>query len=80
MDFATEIKERVTMFDVADRYGFDVHKKHFIHCPFHNEKTPSMKLYDGKKGCYCFGCVIQVMCLVLCRNISTLISSKHCKS
>jgi DNA primase len=56
MDFATEIKERVTMFDVAERYGFDVHKKHFIHCPFHSEKTPSMKLYDGKKGCYCFGC------------------------
>lgn len=56
MNFATEIKERVTMFDVADRYGFDVYKKHFIPCPFHNEKTPSMKLYDGKKGCYCFGC------------------------
>ena len=56
MDFGTEIKDRVTMVDVAERYGFDVHKKHFIHCPFHNEKTPSMKLYDGKKGCYCFGC------------------------
>lgn len=56
MDFATEIKEKVTMFDVAERYGFNVHKKHFIHCPFHSEKTPSMKLYDGKKGCYCFGC------------------------
>ena len=56
MDFATEIKERVTMFDIAERYGFDVHKKHFIYCPFHSEKTPSMKLYDGKKGCYCFGC------------------------
>lgn len=56
MDYAQEIKRRVTMFDVADRYGFDVHKKHFMHCPFHNEKTPSMKLYDGEKGCYCFGC------------------------
>lgn len=56
MDFATEIKQRVTMFDVAERYGFDVHKKHFINCPFHNEKTPSMKLYEGTKGCYCFGC------------------------
>lgn len=56
MDFTTEIKQQVTMFDVADRYGFDVHKKHFIICPFHNEKTPSMKLYDGEKGCYCFGC------------------------
>lgn len=56
MDFAAEIKERVTMFDVAERYGFEAHKKHFIHCPFHNEKTPSMKLYEGSKGCYCFGC------------------------
>lgn len=56
MDFATEIKERVTMFDVAERYGLKLYKQHFIHCPFHNEKTPSMKLYDGKKGCYCFGC------------------------
>ena len=56
MDFATEIKERVTMFDVAESYGLKLYKQHFIHCPFHIEKTPSMKLYDGQKGCYCFGC------------------------
>lgn len=56
IDAVQTIKDRLTMFDVAERYGFDVHKKHFIYCPFHNEKTPSMKLYDGKKGCYCFGC------------------------
>ncbi|EJF06568.1 DNA primase [Thiovulum sp. ES] len=27
-----------------------------IRCFFHNDSTPSMKVYGGTKGCYCFGC------------------------
>lgn len=26
-----------------------------ICCPFHSDKTPSMKVYGGDKGAYCFG-------------------------
>lgn len=28
----------------------------FTCCPFHNEKTPSLKLYKGQNHAYCFGC------------------------
>ena len=27
-----------------------------ICCPFHSEKTPSLKIYDGDRGWTCFGC------------------------
>lgn len=26
-----------------------------ICCPFHNDKTPSMRIYGGDRGAYCFG-------------------------
>ena len=51
-----EIKSRLTMKDVALLYGFEPNKKGFIKCPFHGEKTASLKLYSGDKGWYCFGC------------------------
>jgi DNA primase len=50
------IKERLTMFDVCQQYGFEPNRADFICCPFHNEKTPSMKIYRGDKGYSCFGC------------------------
>ena len=56
IDAVQTIKQSITMFDVVSKYGLDLHKKHFIYCPFHNEKTPSMKIYTGQKGYYCFGC------------------------
>lgn len=49
-----EIKERLTMAQVIQRYGFEVNRSGFVSCPFHNEKTASMKIYD--KSFYCFGC------------------------
>lgn len=56
MDFAAEIKRRLTMVDVAERYGLNPNRAGFCCCPFHGEKTPSMKLYDGDRGFCCFGC------------------------
>ena len=44
------------MIDVCKTYGFNIQRGNFIRCPFHNEKTPSLKLYDGNRGFYCFGC------------------------
>lgn len=49
------IKEIITMEQIADRYGFEV-KRGMMVCPFHNEKTPSLKVYPGSRGWYCFGC------------------------
>ena len=48
------IKERLTMRDVVERYGYSVDRAGFMCCPFHNEKTPSMKIFD--KDYHCFGC------------------------
>lgn len=49
-----EIKHNISMLDIANMYGIKVDKKGFCKCIFHNEKTPSMKLY--KDSFYCFSC------------------------
>lgn len=49
-----EIKHNISMLDIANMYGIKVDKKGFCRCIFHNEKTPSMKLY--KDSFYCFSC------------------------
>ena len=48
------IKDRLTMRDVLLRYGYEPNRANFICCPFHNEKTPSMKIYE--QDFHCFGC------------------------
>lgn len=53
MDYAYLIKNNVSMQDILDSYGYE-QKKGFICCPFHNEDTPSCKIY--KDSFYCFGC------------------------
>ena len=53
---AKEIKERLSTKDVFSYYGIPVNSRGFCKCPFHNEKTASMKVYDGTRGYNCFGC------------------------
>ena len=53
IDYA-KIKSRIRMRDVANRYGISANRSGNAVCPFHSEKTPSMKLYED--GFYCFGC------------------------
>ena len=53
-EYAEEIKARVRMPDVCDKYGLAVNRAGFAVCPFHTEKTASMKVY--KNGFHCFGC------------------------
>lgn len=55
-DIPGEIVEMVSMPEICKRYGIKKSRTGFISCPFHNEKTPSLKVYEGKKGFYCFGC------------------------
>lgn len=40
-----EIKESLTMQQVAEHFGYKVNRSGFILSPFGNEKTPSCKLY-----------------------------------
>ncbi len=49
-----EIKKSVSMREIAERYGIQVNRSGFCKCIFHNERTPSMKLY--KDSFYCFSC------------------------
>ena len=39
----------------AERYGIRV-VRGLCSCPFHSERTPSLKIYPGEDGWYCFGC------------------------
>lgn len=49
-----EIKQSTSMQEVLNMFGLKVNRKGFMCCPFHNEKTPSMKIYEKKY--HCFGC------------------------
>lgn len=51
-----EVKQRLTMDEVARFYGYQPNRAGFIRCPFHHDKTASLKLYPGTRGFHCFGC------------------------
>ena len=56
MDYASEIKNRISMPEMMLHYGFDVDRAGFCCCPLHGEKTGSFKAYPGNRGFACFGC------------------------
>jgi DNA primase len=57
MDIASEIKAVLSMSDVAEMYGFHPNRSGYICCPFHHEKTASMRIYtEPGRGFHCFGC------------------------
>ena len=54
MDIFKEIKYRLSMPVIAEHYGIEIKHGGMCSCPFHNDGTPSMKIYDD--SFYCFGC------------------------
>lgn len=48
------VKEVVTTRQAAESYGIHVNRHGFACCPFHHEKTPSMKV---DRRYHCFGCL-----------------------
>lgn len=57
MDFAQIIKERVSSREMFERFGVSVDPRGMACCPFHGEKTPSLKVYrENRRGWYCYGC------------------------
>lgn len=48
------IRDNVSAQEIAARYGYQPNRGGYIPCPFHAEKTASLKLH--KSGWYCYGC------------------------
>jgi len=49
----SQIKEQVSTRAVAEHYGYKVSRNGMMKCPFHPDKTPSMKV---DQNFICFGC------------------------
>ncbi len=56
MSLIETIKERVSITELLSHYGLTVDRNGFTRCPFHQEKTPSMKVYVNDNRVKCFGC------------------------
>ena len=54
MDLFTQVKMAVSVKEAAEYYGLEVKRGNMVCCPFHNDRTPSMKLNEDYF--YCFGC------------------------
>lgn len=52
----TQVKQMLSMRQVAGFYGFKEDRRHLCTCPFHKDKHPSMRIYPDNKGFYCFSC------------------------
>ena len=53
MSIFEEVKRSVTTRQAAERYGVRVGRNGMCRCPFHDDKTPSMKV---DRRFHCFGC------------------------
>lgn len=56
MDYAKMITDSITMKEVFSLYGFTPNSRGFICCPIHQEKTPSLGIYQSGRKWKCFGC------------------------
>jgi len=55
-NIADTIKQTLSMEDVARHYGYPVSRSGSIKCPFHNDKTASLKIYsEPGRGWHCYG-------------------------
>jgi DNA primase len=52
----SEIKSRLSIFQVLNHYGLKPNKHGFILCPFHDDHSPSLKVYPKTNTFHCFGC------------------------
>lgn len=55
-DLFRKVRESVTIQQVVEYYELQVNRKGLCLCPFHQDKSPSMKIYPNGKGFYCFTC------------------------
>ena len=53
MNVFDAVKQSVTTRQAAEMYGLKIRRNNMASCPFHNDRTPSMKV---DKRFHCFGC------------------------
>ena len=70
MDLFTQIKMGFSVKEAAEYYGLEVNRGNMVCCPFHNDRTPSMKL--NEEYFYCFGCGAAGDVINFVRKISNL--------
>jgi DNA primase len=51
-----EIKDHLSILTVLGKYGLKPDKHDMIVCPFHEDKSPSLKIYTKTNTFHCFGC------------------------
>ena len=54
IDIFSQVKNCLEISQVLEYYGVQINSRGFALCPFHQENTPSFKVYDD--NFYCFGC------------------------
>jgi DNA primase len=52
----SEIKAKLSILTLLDKYNLVPDKHHKTCCPFHEEKTPSFTIYPQTNTFHCFGC------------------------
>ncbi len=52
----TQIKQKLSILKVLKYYGLRPDKTNHINCPFHDDKSPSMRIYPETNTYHCFGC------------------------
>lgn len=78
-NYADAIKARVSMIDIAQAYGFETDRKNKILCPFHGDRKPSMQIYPGSRGYYCFSCGAGGDVISFVQNVYGLTFQDACK-
>lgn len=60
-----EIKSRLSMFEIAEKYGIKVLKGNKVVCPFHDDNHPSMSFKNNRFKCFACGIGGSVIDLVM---------------
>ena len=77
MSIFETIKQSLNLIDVARFYGIEINRSGFTSCLFHNERTPSLKLYSDHFHCYGCGKSGDIISLIAGRlNVSQFESAK----
>jgi len=60
MNIFEQVKNLVSLEQVAEYYGLEFNKNDKAICPFHDDKNPSLSLHPSKQYVKCFSCDVSV--------------------